>query len=164
MLFRFVKTLKCPLGVCERKFKLWQEAKRKSIERAFGVLQIKFQCLKNPCRKHSLKDAEDMVMTCICLHNMMVECRIENDENEDSSFYQIVDDGSADSDPIESQVDTHFAGNAGQLPTAIANQIAEYRKTFVEYRRVVIEARWGHLHDKDEHFMLTKAICRHLNN
>ena len=161
-----MKTLKCPLGVSERRFKLWQEAKRKSIERAFGVVQIKFQCLKNPCRKHAIKDAEDMVMTCILLHNMMVECRIENDENEDSSFYQIVDDGylSTDSDPIESQVDTHFAGNASQLPTAIASQIEEYRKTFVEYRRVLVEARWGHLHDRDEHFRLTKAICRHLNN
>ena len=130
-------------------FKKWQEATRKCIERAFGVLQIKFQCLKNPCRKHAIKDAEDMLMTCVCLHNMMVECRIEKDENEDSSFYQIIEDGSlpAGSDPIRSQVDEHFAGNTRELSISVVKQIEEYRKNFVEYRRVVVEAKWGHLHD-----------------
>ena len=143
---------------------------RKCIERTFGVLQIKIQCLKNPCRKHAIKDAKDMLMTCVCLHNMIVEHRIEKDEKEDSSFYQIVEDGSlpegsmAGSEPIWGQVDQHFVGNARELPLAIARQIEEYRKTFVEYRRVLVETRWGHLHDSGEHFRLTKAICRHLNN
>ena len=143
---------------------------RKCIERAFGVLQIKFQCLKNPCRKHSIKDAEDTLMICVLLHNMMVEYRIENDDEEDSTFYQIVEDASlpeesmAGSDPIQDQVDQHIAGNARELPLEIAKQIEEYRKYFVEYRRIVVEARWGHLHDSGEHMRLTTAIDRHLNN
>ena len=138
---------------------------RKSIERAFGVLQIKFQCVKNPCRKYSVEDAEDMMMVCICLHNMMVEYRIERDEEEDSSFYQVVGDGNLpDCDPIQRQVEQHFNGDPNDLNPSISRQIEEYRKTFVEYRRVVLEARWGHLHDKGEHKRLMAAICRHLND
>ena len=47
-----------PLGVAEHKFKKWQEAMRKCIERVFDAIQITFQCLQNPCRKHNLKDIE----------------------------------------------------------------------------------------------------------
>ena len=158
--------MKCPLGVAEHKFKKWQEAMRKCIERAFGVLQIKFQCLKNPCRKHDLKSAEDMMMACICLHNMMVEHRIEKDEKEDSTFYHIVEDSSlpASVDSIQSQVDQHFAGRAGDLSREVAEQIRNYRRTFADRRRVILEARWGHLHDINEHNRLTAAVSRHISN
>ena len=158
--------MKCPLGVGEHKFKKWQEAMRKCIERAFGVLQIKFQCLKNPCRKHDLKDAEDMMMACICLHNMMVEHRIERHETEDSNFYQIVEDESLPVavDSIQSQVNKHYAGRADELSNEVAEQIRNYRRTFVDRRRVILEARWGQLHDIKEHNRLTAAISRHISS
>ena len=88
-----MKTIGIAIGKTEKSFKKWQEAMRKIIERAFGVLQIKFACLKQPCRKHSIDDAEEMMLTCMLLHNMMVEHRIENDEDEDFTNYNIVANG-----------------------------------------------------------------------
>ena len=46
-------------------------------------------------------------MTCILLHNLIVEYRIGKDKEEDSSLYQIVEDGSLPTtvDSIQSQVD-----------------------------------------------------------
>ena len=74
-----MKTVGCTFGLTEEQFKKWQEAKRKCIEGEFGVAQIKFQCLQRKCRKHAIKDAEDMVLACVILHNMMVEHRVERD-------------------------------------------------------------------------------------
>ena len=158
--------MKCPLGDTEHKFKNWQEAIRKDIERAFGVIQIKFQCLKNPCRKHDLKDAEDMVMTCICLHSMMAEYRVERDEKEDSTFYHVVEDGSLPAivDSIQSQVDQHFADRAGDLSWEVAEHIHNYRRKFADRRRFILKARWGHLHDWNEHNRLLIGVSRHLSN
>ena len=42
-LSRFVKTIDEPRGQGTRIFASWQEASRKDIERAFGVIQRKFQ-------------------------------------------------------------------------------------------------------------------------
>ena len=82
MLFvRFLKTIGIAIGKTEKGFKKWQEAMRKIIERAFGVLQIKFACLKQPCRKHCIDDAEEIMLTCMLLHNMMVENCIKNGED-----------------------------------------------------------------------------------
>jgi Plant transposon protein len=64
-----------------------QEALQKDIERAFGVLQQKFQVLRNVIETWFLSEIKEIVETCIMLHNMMVESRICNDEKEDSNFY-----------------------------------------------------------------------------
>ncbi len=44
-LSRFLKTIPELIGKLERRFSMWQEAKRKDIERCFGVLQAKFHVL-----------------------------------------------------------------------------------------------------------------------
>ena len=105
-------------------------------------------------------------MACICLHNMMVEHRIERHETEDSNFYQIVEDGSLPVavDSIQSQVNKHYDGRADELSNEVAEQIRNYRRTFVDRRRVILEARWGQLHDIKEHNRLTAAISRHISS
>ena len=78
-LARFVKTLGDGASTpSEKRFTKWQEAIRKLIERAFGVLQIKFQYLARPVHLRNPKEIGDVVRACIILHNMMVEYRIEN--------------------------------------------------------------------------------------
>ena len=52
---------------------MWQEAKRKDIERCFGVLQPKFHIIVRPVLKWDLDDIADIVLLCALLHNMMVE-------------------------------------------------------------------------------------------
>jgi hypothetical protein len=76
---RFVKGIKEPIHDDEKKFTEWQESSRKDIERAFGVLQCKFQYLARPFRELDLKQIGDRVATCLLLHNMCVSDRIMGD-------------------------------------------------------------------------------------
>ena len=50
-----------------------QESFRKDIERAFGVLQARFQIIRNPARFHDKNVLSQIMYTCIILHNMIVE-------------------------------------------------------------------------------------------
>jgi len=53
-----------------------QEAMRKDIERAFGMLAKKFHALARPIRLWNEVDIRNMICACVMLHNMMVEERI----------------------------------------------------------------------------------------
>lgn len=52
-----------------------QEAARKDIERAFGILQARWHILDRPCRLWLLHDIRQVMYACIILHNMIVEER-----------------------------------------------------------------------------------------
>ncbi|KAI2503188.1 Ribosomal protein-like protein [Fragilaria crotonensis] len=85
-LSRFVKTIEEPVNRKSIVFAKWQEATRKDIERAFGVLQRKFQVLVRKIELWYVGDIGALVNTAIILHNMMVAQRIDNDETECESF------------------------------------------------------------------------------
>jgi hypothetical protein len=55
-----------------------QESVRKDVERAFGVLKSRFAILTNGCRLWKLSEITNVMITCIILHNMIVE----NERNE----------------------------------------------------------------------------------
>ncbi|KAF7152257.1 hypothetical protein RHSIM_Rhsim01G0115100 [Rhododendron simsii] len=69
----FVKTIPCPQGNKKKYFAKAQEANRKDVERAFGVLQARFAIVRGPARSWSLKTIKDIMKACIILHNMIVE-------------------------------------------------------------------------------------------
>lgn len=50
-----------------------QEAARKDVERAFGVLMARFAILKNPARLWDKNDLATIMRACIILHNMIIE-------------------------------------------------------------------------------------------
>ena len=50
-----------------------QEAARKDVERAFGVLTARFAILANPARLWSMHDLGTVMRACIVLHNMIIE-------------------------------------------------------------------------------------------
>ncbi|GKC99829.1 ALP1-like protein, partial [Tanacetum coccineum] len=52
-------------------YKQKQEAARKDVERAFGVLKKKWAILANPARPMKKKRKMNMMYTCIILHNMI---------------------------------------------------------------------------------------------
>ena len=69
------------------KFKEMQEAARKDVERAFGVLQSRWAIVRGPTRSWQLKNIKDIMYTCIILHNMIVE----NEGNAISNWSDDVD-------------------------------------------------------------------------
>ena len=50
-----------------------QESARKDVERAFGVLQSRFSIIKSPARIWCQKRINNIMQSCIILHNMIVE-------------------------------------------------------------------------------------------
>jgi hypothetical protein len=50
-----------------------QESCRKDVERCFGVLEARFQIVKNPSRLWDSHDMALVMQACIILHNMIVQ-------------------------------------------------------------------------------------------
>ena len=75
-LSRFVKAIIHPVGSKETKYTKWQESARKDIERAFGVLQFRWQCVSRPIHLMKLEYVADMVTAAIIFHNMGVSDRV----------------------------------------------------------------------------------------
>jgi hypothetical protein len=73
---RFVKGMKELIIKKERIMTSWQEGARKDIERAFGILQSKFQWIARPIHLLSLSDISNRVAACLILHNILVSDRI----------------------------------------------------------------------------------------
>ena len=71
-LSRFFKKIEEPLNRKAIVFAKWQEATPKDTERAFGVLQRKFQVLVRKIELWYVGDIGALVNTAIILHNMMV--------------------------------------------------------------------------------------------
>jgi len=88
---RFVKTVTVPIGPAQKKFSAWQEATCKNIERAFGVLQRKFQILCHPFEKWDETRINQTVLACIMLHNMMVQERVDSNSDSLESFCGMYD-------------------------------------------------------------------------
>ncbi|XP_061993701.1 flowering time control protein FY-like [Rosa rugosa] len=63
-----------------------QEAYRKDVERAFGILQARWAIIRGPARGWSKENLQYIMMTCIILHNMIVED--EHDEDAAEPFDQ----------------------------------------------------------------------------
>ena len=73
---RFVKGIQMPLTDEEKRYTAWQEAARKDIERAFGVLQCRFQVMARPFLGHCLNKISRVVSSCLIMHNMCVSDRV----------------------------------------------------------------------------------------
>jgi hypothetical protein len=72
----FTNTLRNASSLKTRRFFAAQEASRKDIERAFGVLFSPFHILKRTCVLRDRKMITSILRTCILMHNMIVEyCR-----------------------------------------------------------------------------------------
>ena len=51
-LSRFLSTISVPMTLIDSNYSEWQESARKDIERAFGVLKLKFHILEHPMLMH----------------------------------------------------------------------------------------------------------------
>ena len=76
---RFVKVIRQPIVLSDRKFTSSQEGARKDIERAFGVFQCKWQVSARPIYLMDPILISKMITCCLILHNIMcVSDRVMN--------------------------------------------------------------------------------------
>jgi hypothetical protein len=71
----FVKTYSEPVSEKAAMFAVHQEAARKDVECAFGILVAKFHVLAMPLRNWYVGDIQALLYTCIILHNMVVAAK-----------------------------------------------------------------------------------------
>jgi hypothetical protein len=98
-----VKTYSAPDTRKKKKIAQMQEATRKDVERAFGVLQARFAIVRGPARFWNADSLSYIMKTCIILHNMIVEdereegiCEYDYDHCHESDIIVPSRDGSTE--------------------------------------------------------------------
>jgi len=174
-LTRFLKTISVPLTKMDRNFSGWQEASRKDVDRGFGVLQKKFHFLVHAIQMHHRDDIFYAVRACIAMHNMMVEVRVENDNEESSSYYEVVEDVTASEedsygDSVEREVEEEDANIATRMEAGegdLDNDVVDLtlrnqwdRSRFYSQRFKTVQKRWSQLTNTEGHVRLQDAVKR----
>ncbi|XP_070668531.1 uncharacterized protein [Malus domestica] len=75
----FVKTVPHPQIEKEKHFAKCQEWCRKDVERCFGILQARWAIVRAATRMFDVEALRSIMMTCIILHNMIVEDEYDYD-------------------------------------------------------------------------------------
>ena len=110
----FIQSIPQPQGPKAVLFAQNQEAVRKDVERAFGVLQARFAIVKNPALFWDKAKIGKIMRACIILHNMIVENERDGYSLFNVAEFQQVEDNGT------SQVDLGFSQ---EMPTNIANMM-----------------------------------------
>ena len=165
-LSRFVKSFEEPIGNANKQYATWQEASRKDIERAFGVMQRKFHILVRDFEYWFVPEIERIVLSCIILHNMMVEARLERLEDESIDWY---DGGDEDEDSASIVDPAMEAAERREAEVSVLMRLHEHRaynhdqdRQDRTIRQDAVERRWGSLYDKESHRQLQNAIVNQL--
>jgi len=82
----FVKSVPLPQSAKDRLFAERQEAVRKDVERAFGVLQSRFAIIRGPARNMERAELGMIMKVCIILHNMIVKDEAQHDRQRRTRF------------------------------------------------------------------------------
>ena len=82
----FVKTIQSPLGNKRKYFAKAQEAVRKDVERAFGVLQSRFAIVRGPAHFWDKDTLREIMTACVIMHNMIIEDERNEDEDVDIHY------------------------------------------------------------------------------
>ncbi|CAL2227738.1 unnamed protein product [Prunus armeniaca] len=78
----FVKSIPHPRSHKEIFFAAYQEGYRKDVERCFGILQARWAIIRGAARLFDEEVLRSIMMTCIILHNMIVEDEYDYDADE----------------------------------------------------------------------------------
>ena len=152
---RFVKGMKEPITDDEKTFTEWQEAVRKDIERAFGVLQGRFQALATPILLMDLTVIANLCSSSLILHNMCVSDRIMGDVRAryDPAHNLLPEE------EVEIEYSEEFLQKKKRMraPIGISNSDPFVRKL------VLRKGRWSDLVDLDEFVRLHSALYRYLS-
>jgi hypothetical protein len=81
-----VKSITLPMGKKRQYFAKAQEAARKMVERAFGVLQARFAIVRGGARFWDKETLSLIMKACVIMHNMIVEDEVVLDPNESFDY------------------------------------------------------------------------------
>ncbi|XP_021773292.1 putative nuclease HARBI1 [Chenopodium quinoa] len=101
----FVKSITSPQTRQDRLFAKHQEAARKDVERAFGVLQARFAIIKKPSLAWDTDILHNIMLACIIIHNMIVEDERETYQNNVNTNEFMNAGGNANEDTTEYRTD-----------------------------------------------------------
>lgn len=127
----FVKSIRHPMEQETRHFAKQQESARKDIERAFGVLQTRFAVIRGPAYGWHRDRINDIMTTCIILHNMIVEDEQNNAYNTD--FLNI------------GQLAVPYQNNPDREAFVAAHRRLHDQTTHFQLQRDLIEHQWNRL-------------------
>ena len=133
----FAKPISKPNSAKMKHYTQQQEAVRKDVERAFGVLQARFRILAMPCRVWTTKNMGTIIRACIIMHNMIV-----------------ADDGNN----ISVEVPGPCPVNAPDVVETSVEMVLERNEDNVGF----IARRLAHIEDKDAHHLLRIDLIEHL--
>ena len=160
---RFVRAIKEPITAEERSFTKWQEAARKDIERAFGVMQNKFQWITRPIQLMKLPDISGRVTTCLILHNMSVADRVMEGHSYRTRYNLaesvMEEDVPLDDNPedlVEVQQQHHVGHGASATGIGKVHPLVQ--------AVVARKERFQRLGDQQEHARLHVAIMDYIHN
>lgn len=140
----FLKTIEAPIGDVQKHFAAAQEALRKDVERAFGVLQARFAIVARPIKLWTLQKIGDVMKCCIILHNMIIADDKESGRAASFSCFD-VSHGAGGEERHRAQFE--------RIPVAEQQQ---HRQTFMERFRDVQSA--------SDHGRLKHDLMKHLWN
>jgi Plant transposon protein len=156
---RFVHGIKQPSNKDQKKYTKWQEASRKDIERAFGVLQGKWQCMARPMHQMDLTLLGNRVASSLILHNMCVSDRVMDDVH---AIYDPAESVVADQSLIEYPTDLHEKqGYTAPDEWSVVGLLNGDANCINALTRL---DRWNALQDKDEFSRLHMAIQNKLKS
>ena len=175
---RFVKVIKVPITASEKAFTEWQEAARKDIERAFGVLQSRFQIVARPFHAHSLIKISNTVAACLIMHNMCVSDRMM-DGNVHAMYdpaHNVAEQATLELDMIAVEEtnrnfargeNEHEGSTNGRMHTTTFQEYAaptiglgNTGNEFVVQHMLARQDNWKELNDTYEHACLHAALKR----
>ena len=144
---RFVPGVKDPLTPDDKSFTAWQEAARKDIERAFGVLQARFHWVASPIKMFEVVDIAKRMKTCLILHNMGVSDRVM-DSADDAYIPSYRKNDLADDDNDQHDNKEEIVIGPPQQQEAEQDLVTQIN-------------RWRVLKDTEEHHRLNTALKNH---
>ena len=151
-LSRFLSSIADPKTKIASFYAKKQEAARKDVERAFGVLKMKFLCLKHSILMHDRDDIFYVCMACIAMHNMMVEVRVDAGEEENASFYSVLDEDDCDNSNNNQHRDNEDNEEV-QIGDYVRGHPLDMHNKFD-----IVQRRWDELYDADASMKLKTAV------
>ena len=118
-------------------FKKKQESARKDVERAFGVLQARWAIVRGPARSWYRTRLKMIMLTCIILHNMIVE-----DEGE-MIMNWLDDDGDDVVQPVQ-------GGTQDFQEFLRRNSMLRDTQVHHQLRHDLVEHIWPHFNNNEE--------------